>query len=260
MATIRLPTGCSLIIDQRGSAPQAVFVHGLGGDLHTWDALWRALPPDRPLARYDLRGFGGSVALDDQPFSHGDDLAALLDALAIDRCDLIGVSMGGSITLSFALDHPGRVRSLTLISPSITAWEWSDDWRARWTPMIEAAKAGRFDEARRLLWEHPLFETTRASPAAALLHDEIMRSPATQWADDRHRLMLPDVERLHDLKTPTLLLSGGRDLDELRLMADLIAGCGQAVTRHDRPDLGHLLHLEDPAWCAAEIEGFIKSF
>ena len=68
---------------------------------------------------------------------------------------------------------------------------------------------------------------------------------------------MPDVERLHRLNAPTLLLTGGRDFADLLLMAELIAACGQDVRRIDRPALGHMLHVEDPAGCAEEIAGHL---
>jgi pimeloyl-ACP methyl ester carboxylesterase len=93
--------------DERGAGRCAVYIHGLGGDLQSWDAVWPHLADDRRSIRYDLRGFGQSRATNDAVFTHGQDLEALLDALSIDRCDLIGMSMGGGIALNFALNHPG---------------------------------------------------------------------------------------------------------------------------------------------------------
>jgi len=53
---------------------------------------------------------------------------------------------------------------------------------------------------------------------------------------------------------PTLLMSGGFDLEDFRLIADLIeASAGDVIERVDFPDCGHLIHLEDPQGCAALI-------
>jgi pimeloyl-ACP methyl ester carboxylesterase len=69
--------------------------------------------------------------------------------------------------------------------------------------------------------------------------------------------MLPDVERLHLLATRTLLLTGGCDLEDFRLIADLIEASASHLQRVDDPARGHLLHLEDPAGCAARIGAFL---
>ena len=147
----------------RGSGACIVFLHGFAGDLHTWDGVWAELGESLPALRYDLRGFGRTPAGDDKPYSHADDLLAVVEGAGIEQADLVGVSMGGSIALNFALDHPGRVRNLVLVSPGLVAWEWSEEWLSRWRPLINLAVAGKLAEARRLWWQHPLFATTRDS-------------------------------------------------------------------------------------------------
>ncbi len=250
--------GTALRVERQGDGGNTVFVHGLGGDIHSWDAIWAAID-DRPMTRYDLRGFGLSPAGSSAPFDHVEDLLALLDALAIDQCDLIGLSMGGGIALRFALDHPGRVRRLALISPMIAGWEWSDAWMTAWRPVTRAARRGDMDAARRAWWAHPVFDSVRGTVAGQAVEAEIMRFPGDQWVRDDQRPVLPDVERLHTLKPPTLLLSGGCDHPDFQLMAELIAGSGEAVNWIVRPAMGHMLQLEDPAGCAGAITGHFWS-
>jgi pimeloyl-ACP methyl ester carboxylesterase len=244
-------------VQTRGSLPRVVFVHGLGGDLHTWDDVWAATPELSAL-RYDLRNCGQSIQGQSAPYKHADDLLALLDASGIERCDLIGVSQGASIALNFTLDHPQRVDKLILLSPGLIGWEWSQLWHQLWQPIATSAATGALDIARRLWWEHPLFATTRNSAAGQALFQSIMRMSAQQWIETDHMLMLPDVERLHLLTTPTLLMSGVRDLDDFRLIADLIEASGREIRRIDYSQCGHLLHLEDPAACARDIRAFLQ--
>ncbi len=258
--TLRIQAaGAEFHAQQRGPQPRAVFIHGFGGDLQTWDSVWAVLNNQLPALRYDLRGFGRSTGGDGAPFVHADDLLAILDARAIGRCDLVGVSMGGSIAVNFALDHPERVRSLVLISPGLVAWEWSEPWRELWQRIVSQARCGALDQARRLWWEHPLFDTIRGSAAGPALYESIMRLSAAHWIGDAHRPMLPDMERLHQLRTRTLLLTGGRDLEDFRLIAEVIAASAGSLARIDEPALGHLLHLEDPQACARRMLAFLDA-
>ncbi|MET0249177.1 MAG: alpha/beta fold hydrolase [Sphingobium sp.] len=133
---------CDIRFHVAGSGPATVLVHGFGGDLHSWDALCALLPEERCVIRHDLRGFGRSTARTDTLFHHADDLVAMLDALKIERCDLVGLSMGGAVSISFALSHPERVRSLALLSTGLTGWERSDAWRALLAPADDRS-AGR---------------------------------------------------------------------------------------------------------------------
>jgi pimeloyl-ACP methyl ester carboxylesterase len=250
--------GTDLYAQQRGPHPRAVFLHGFGADLHTWDSVWETLGDGVAALRYDLRGFGRSACGENAPYNHVDDISVVLNATSIEQCDLIGVSMGASIALNFTLDHRERVRSLTLISPGLIGWEWSDAWLERWRPIVNHARSGAMSAAKCLWWDHPLFSTTRASAAGPALLESIMRYSGAQWISDRHVQLLPDVERLHLLKTRTLLLTGGRDLDDFRLIADLIEVNASNLERIDDSARGHLLHLEDPVECARNIKSFLE--
>lgn len=248
--------GAVLHGEARGEQPSAIFLHGFGGSLEDWQPVWDRLPASLAAVRYDLRGFGRSRA-QPGPFSHAEDLLALLDARGIARADLVGLSMGGSIAVRFALDHPERVNRLVLISPGLMGWDWSDEWRARWRAITARARAGEMDAARGLWAEHTLFDTVRDGPAASLLLASISRYSGREWIADHQRPVLPDVDRLPLLMPPTLLLSGNRDMPDFRLIADLVSGAAPSVERIDFADCGHLLTLEAPERCAGAVAAFL---
>jgi pimeloyl-ACP methyl ester carboxylesterase len=140
--------GAVLSGEASGAGPPLIFVHGMAGDRHDWDKLIAALPHGLATLRYDLRGFGSSEAQEGAQFSHSDDLLALMDALGIAQASLIGLSMGGGVALNFALSHPERVSRLILISPAMTGWESSDEWKALWRGVAHPARAGDLALAR----------------------------------------------------------------------------------------------------------------
>lgn len=252
--------GARLVVETAGTGETPlVLLHGLAGDRRLWDYVWDDLKVGRRAIRYDLREFGSSVSLDDRAFRHSKDLGALLDALDLEQCDLAGVSLGGSVALNFALDHPERVRRLALISPGITAWEWSDAWRARWRGIVEAAQAGDIGLVRELWFGHPLFATARGLPSAALkLRETLWAYSGAVWAEgDREDAALPDLDRLPFLSVPTLLLTGAADWEDFRIIADLIEAAAPAVRRVDYDGAGHMLNLERPNDVASEILKFL---
>lgn len=249
--------GATLRVDQSGRGAPAIFVHGFGGDLHTWDALWRALGADCAALRYDLRGFGRSIGAAGEAFDHAADLLALSDARGLEFFDLIGVSMGGAIALNFALDHPERVRRLVLISPGMVGWEWSEDWRAQWSAIEERARAGALDEARALYFRHPMFDGVRGGAEEAALRQSIAQYSGAHWIKDDHVLKMPDIERVHALAAPTLLLSGERDLPDFQLIAEVINASAAHVTHVRIPGCGHMLNLEAPEICAEAVSAFL---
>lgn len=101
-------------------APAVVLVPGFSVPAYVWEPLDRALvDAGFRVVRFDLYGRGWSARPD---VTYDRDLFAtqlreLLDALALERPHLVGLSMGGAIVGRFAAQSPERVRSLTLIAP-----------------------------------------------------------------------------------------------------------------------------------------------
>jgi pimeloyl-ACP methyl ester carboxylesterase len=248
-------TGKGAIIsgETRGENPALVLLHGLGGSRATWDRVVAALPPDLPLLRYDLRGFGGSSMDEDVEFSHADDLLWVMDSQGIEKATVVGLSLGGATAINFAIDHPERVERLIAVSPAMVAWEWSEDWRERWRAISRAARADDMPEAHRLWWEHPLFASTRTSGAAEELRRSIEAYSGRVWVKDPQRRALPDIERLHLLTVPTLLLTGELDVPDFRLIADLMEASVPDIRRIDYAGAGHMLPLERASEVAAAI-------
>ena len=250
--------GAILSGERRGhGASPLVFIHGMASCRADWDRLWVELPAGLPLLRYDLRGFDASATQDDRPFSHADDLNALLDALGIERAVPVGLSMGGAIALNFALSHPTRVEKLVLISPAIVGREWSDEWKALWRGVSGPARAGDMALARERWWMHPMFAKARDGEAGKELRQAIEAYPGDQWIHDNQRAELPDIDRLHTLAQPTLLLSGMEDVADMRLIADVIEGAAPHASRIDYADAGHMLHLERPHAIAKALQDFL---
>ncbi|MCC7089399.1 MAG: alpha/beta fold hydrolase [Dehalococcoidia bacterium] len=104
--------------EEAGSGDPLVLIMGLGGDLQGWALTAPALAKHFRVITYDNRGAGRSGA-PDRPYTiagMADDLAALLDALDIQKANILGFSMGGYIAQEFALRYPGRVDRLILLS------------------------------------------------------------------------------------------------------------------------------------------------
>src|SRR4051812_1046854 len=85
------------------------------------DELVARLAVQHPVLRYDHRDTGRSSAvLDEQPYGLTDlvtDAIAVLDAFAVPRAHLVGMSMGGLLVQLLLLDHPDRVASAVLFGP-----------------------------------------------------------------------------------------------------------------------------------------------
>src|SRR5438128_11443216 len=115
--------GVGLRFDLTGSgATTVVLIHEMGGSLESWDHVAPTLAAKRRVLAYDTRGAGlsekvrGALGID----AMADDLAALLDALAISgKVALAGIAVGGAIALHAAARFPQRVAAVAVRSPAI---------------------------------------------------------------------------------------------------------------------------------------------
>lgn len=101
-----------------GTGPALVMLQGFGADaLWQWHNQIPALAPRFRLCAPDLLGFGGSVPRAAQLTVEGQVAVVLdmLDALGIERCDLVGVSYGGIVAWLLASRYPDRIRRLVLV-------------------------------------------------------------------------------------------------------------------------------------------------
>jgi pimeloyl-ACP methyl ester carboxylesterase len=103
---------------QFGAGPPVVLVVGQGSTMAMWGTeLPRRLATNHQVTMYDLRGVGFSTDPATAPLTigqMGDDLAAFIDTLALDRPTVVGWSTGGEIALALATTHPGKAGALVL--------------------------------------------------------------------------------------------------------------------------------------------------
>lgn len=121
MRRIVLATGVDMAVHEQGGGVPVLLLHAWGETHRTFDRLLPLLPDAMRLVVPDQRGVGHSSKPADG-YSLPDaaaDVNALLDALEIDSCWLIGTSSGGYLAQQVALDHPARLRGMVLVgSPS----------------------------------------------------------------------------------------------------------------------------------------------
>jgi pimeloyl-ACP methyl ester carboxylesterase len=104
-----------------GDGEPVVLLHGSGPGVSAW-ANWRlnlpVLAKQHRVIAPDLAGFGYTERKPDAEYDMDhwiEHLLGLLDALELDRVDLVGNSFGGSLALKFAIRHPQRVGRLVLM-------------------------------------------------------------------------------------------------------------------------------------------------
>jgi pimeloyl-ACP methyl ester carboxylesterase len=256
--------GGALAHDDVGAGTPVVLLHGFPHTRHLWDAQRTALAARCRVITPDLRGFGDSASLGDgAPLTmarHADDVAALLDALGVDRAVVCGLSMGGYATLAFWHRHRERVRGLVLADTRAAAD--TDAVRERRAARIALARSeGALAVADAEVASELGATTRRTHPA--LVHrvrDMMATVPvATLVAAQEGMLARADATAwLGEIDVPTLLVVGDEDgitpVSELRAMQARIAGSELAVIEQ----AGHLSPVEQPERFDEAVTRFLE--
>lgn len=255
--TISSSTAAGIAYDRagpRGDLP-VVLIHAGVADRRMWDPLWAALTAERDVVRLDLRGFGESVVRPHGALCPVDDVLETLAEVGIEHCHLVGASYGAGVTVEVALTRPGQVKSLLLSAPggSLIA-ETTPDLRAFFDAERTALAKDDLDgavEANLAWWvDGPQRGTGDVEPVVRDLVGRMQRRAfevTAEW-DDRGEKELdpPALDRLGEIRVPTLVLVGALDLDAILDTARRVVDGIADARRVDWPDTAHLPSMERP--------------
>ena len=120
--------GTTLYVRVGGQGPAVILLHGYGETGDMWASLAADLAHDHTIVAPDLRGMGLSVrpASRYDKKTQGQDVAGVLDALEIERADLVTHDIGNMVGYAFAAQYPDRVTRFALMDaplPGIGPWE-----------------------------------------------------------------------------------------------------------------------------------------
>lgn len=235
-----------------GFGVPVVFLHAGVADRRMWAEQVRALSTESyHVVAYDRRGFGQTETAD-EPFTHVVDLEAVLDRLGLNAVVLVGCSMGGALAIDFALEHPGRVLALVLVSTWVSGAQpdMPEDVLELEETIEHALETGNTSRANRLearLWlDGPASTEGRVDgPVRELFLDmngiALVHPPLTQEEEPD-----PAIEHLGLIKAPVLLVAGALDGADTLDRHDEIAAALPEAFSVVIEDAAHLPSLEHP--------------
>ncbi len=197
----------------RKDGPVIILSHSLASSLKMWKPQMGMLESLFRVLRYDTRGHGKSETTP-APYTLellGEDALGLLDILGMDRVHWVGLSMGGMIGQSIALNHPERLKSLALCD---TAPIIPPEAQPIWDERIEGVRRKGMEsqlETTMERWFTPLFLNLNP-PILTLIKEEFLATPAEGYIGCAGAIRrLNYLSRLSEINLPTFIIVGEDD-------------------------------------------------
>ncbi|MGD9701193.1 MAG: alpha/beta fold hydrolase [Acidimicrobiia bacterium] len=248
----------NLYYERTGHGPTMLFVHGMCGDADVWADQAHRFDDRYTCVRYDRRGHTrsgwGNATVSDA--LHADDAAALIEALDLAPCLIVGSSSGAAIAVEVAMRHGDLLRGAVFSEPPLFGLD---------------ADAGRAAMADLVAVEHTL---AAEGPRAAVdtffsLMCPGLWSTIDERRKDRYRnnadigftdLRSPSftvtVAALRAVNSPALVIAGSSSHPSLRTVAHRLAAALADARLIELDDCGHVTYVERPEEFAHAVSVF----
>ena len=258
--------GGRLYYETSGKGPALVLIHAGFLDSRMWDTQFELFSENYRVIRYDVRGFGKSDIARTK-FSDYKDLRGILDHVGAKTASLVGVSNGGRIASDFAVEYPSMVDHLVLVSPGMSGYKSSG-------PLEEKMWEG-FDKQMK-----PQEDADREGRAADAVEMDVNAWASTQTPANRERItriamdnfhvhvenpwkhqVPPEprtFQRLSQIRIPTLLIIGDRDVPAQILMVDNIHSHIPGSKKVLIPGADHIVNMSKPDEFNKTVLGFLR--
>jgi pimeloyl-ACP methyl ester carboxylesterase len=248
---------------EAGRGETLILIHGLGDDHRAWRRTLPDLMLNHRVVMYNLRGHGGTTAghCDGTLQQLGGDLVALMDSIAIDHAHIAGFSLGGTIAMRMAIDHPARVRGLVLVATSSRVGRTAADWYRQRAEMVEHR-----DPLIRDTLDRDTADVYSESPAeldAGLLIRRQSTSDPRGYGNACTAMAAlnaaPLDPELSQISAPTLIVASERDRHCPPKAAEIIAAGIKGSRLEIIPEAGHPIPVEKPGELAGSMNSFLAA-
>lgn len=269
-----IPTnGTTLHVRVGGTGPAVVLLHGYGETGDMWAALAAKLVTNHTVIVPDLRGMGLSArpagGYDKKTQAH--DIAGVMDALKVDKAQLVTHDIGNFVGYSLAAQFPARITRFVVIDaplPGIGPWDeivkshalWHFSF---WGPDAERLVAGRERIYLDRFWNEFSANPKNFSEAARVHYAALYAQPGAMHAGFE-QFKAFDQDAIDDkallakgkLRMPVLAIGGEKSFGPM--MATVMRAAATDVTQGIVPGSGHWIMEENPGATIALVTGFLK--
>ncbi|WP_128544548.1 alpha/beta fold hydrolase [Larkinella soli] len=253
---------------QTGSGKPVLLLHAGFLDHRMWEPQTAALSAYHRVITIDLPGHGRTQGKD-TTVQVGTLISAVFDQLKVKQADVVGVSLGATCALDFALTHPGRVRKLVLVSAGLSGWESRfplDSLTRNYFPGLldrlnRKDTAGAAEYFTRFWFDGPYRQPAGVDRAGRrYTYETTLRAMQVHKISGWPRFSTGSaIDRIDRLTLPVLLIDGDRDLPYILAVGEYLSKNLKNARLIVLPGAGHMLNLEQPRRFSQEVLPFIDS-
>ncbi|MBI1750917.1 MAG: alpha/beta hydrolase [Acidobacteria bacterium] len=238
--------GGKLFYEEAGTGDAVVLIHGGQLDRRMWDDQFQLFAERFRVIRYDVRNYGKSDTAT-QVYASEEDLYALLKQLDVEKAHLVGLSLGGRIAIDFTLAHPEMVSALVPVGAGMTGFSMPDNFP--WEESLDAAQRGDFAKVTELWLKSGFMAPAMENPKLAPRVRQLSMENTKDWMSNpllERRMKPPAVERLGEIRAPTLIVAGSRDVLNIQAIAGILQARVPGARTVVIPGAGHMVNMEKP--------------
>lgn len=237
-----------------------VMLHGLGGNATSFSHQFSAFAPARRVVAWHAPGYGNSDVVDATGNVYANRLLAFLSAIDIERCVLLGHSMGGMLAGKVIDIAPARVAALIL---SCTHGGYASDGAAP----ISTGQQKRLDELRLLSAEEYGLARAKAMSAANATPEAVdaLKAIAAQTRYEGLEAAIKMINGLNNLEAlghyggPTLIIDGDEDRVIAAVKREALHDAMPEASRIVVEGAGHAPYLEKPQAYNQALQAFFST-
>ena len=240
--------------------PALVLIHGAGDSSAVWEKQTAYFSKSHQVLAVDLPGHGARVREPgmDRHEKYAQEVCRIMDQQSISKAVVAGHSMGGAVALTMALEHPDRLQGLILVATG-ARMKMRPDFleEARKTAEIygsEVPSATHIIPVEQMV--HPAIPTD----VVQWLKDRIGRASAqATYADFQANNNFDVMNRLGEIRTPTLVVGGSDDRMAPRKFAEFLANGIPGARLEMLDPCGHYPQVEQEEAFNRAVELFVAS-
>lgn len=257
-----------VINDDNKIRPVLVFLHGFLGSLKDWDYHISQLKDKFRCISIDLPGHGRSIKLEFEDcynFKVGSaSIIDILDSNNVDKCVLVGYSMGGRLALFLAVEYPDRFKGLVIESAS-PGLKSEKERNKRYRDDLKLANGLSSSTLELFLqrwYDQPIFSSLKNHPDFTDLMNTRMRNNPTELARLLRNMSIgcqPDLwSKWESIKIPSLLIAGEYDRKFIGILSEM-ERCSTYSRMKIIADSGHNIHFENKNTYSKTLKKFLES-